>query len=289
MQPDFKEIKLAAKSSLKSRWAEAISLSLGVAILMLLDLFFQEILMTIFKVDAVWSLVEPTTLPNYSAIPSVCITVFSAVYCLFVVTPFAFGVMRWFWHITSGKDVAMKEAFYYFSSGKQFFKVVLVSLGLFLRLAVAVVICFMPYILLTLLTTPDIYNYFGYAMPINLSGLNPLASLAEFIGFFYFAFWATRYALVFVPMMNDESLSASKIFKETLKLARHRAIRTLAFLLSFIDWVLLSVLFVPLIYVLPFGLASLTVYGREELREKQRLEKEKEMQNRWFSPQNRAL
>ena len=80
MQPNFYEIKAVAKKNLKTRWPEAIA-AVGILIAVsCFDALFQAILMTIFKVDAVWTPFSPTELPSYSIAAGVAITVFSAIY-----------------------------------------------------------------------------------------------------------------------------------------------------------------------------------------------------------------
>lgn len=269
MQPTFTEIKKAALSALKNRWPEAIfavTIFLSVA---LLDTLMQFVLMSIFKVDAVWSPFTPTTIPFYNIIASVCITVFSAVFSLTVCFPLLFGVMRWFWQVTGGANPTLNEIFVFFSEGKLFKKAVLISIGLFLRLALATIISFLPAIICNILLTPDLYNELGFSMPLWLEGLHPLIDIVKLLGFTAFIFFVSRYVLFYAVMFLEPTLSAHKTMLKAKQLSAGKTARFLGFVLSFFGWGLLCLFIVPILFVLPFFLSSLSVYGREEYREKQ--------------------
>lgn len=266
MQPNFYEIKAVAKKNLKTRWPEAIA-AVGILIAVAcLDALFQSVLMTIFKVDAVWTPFSPTELPSYSIAAGVAITVFSAIYNLAVVFPLSFGVLRWFWNISSASNHSLEEIFYYFSNTKELIKAIKISLGIFIRMVLGAVLCFLPGIILHYLTIPDIYNALGFAMPFWLEALNPLVSVFETLGLLLFALWVMRYSLFFVVLFSEPELSALDTIKKGARLSGGQALRLFGFLCSFFGWLLLCLLVVPIIFVAPYIFASFAVYGREEYR-----------------------
>lgn len=266
MQPGFTELKKNARYTLKQKWPEAIAVAMTLVALSLLDTIMQGILTTVFKVDTVWSVLEPTELPRYNIIAGVGITVFSLIYGLFVFQPFAIGVLRWFWLTVHGEDCKISEAFYYFSSAKLFFKTVLLSFFLSLRVILGAVVCLLPYLVVNLVTSPEVYNFFGYAMPISLSGLFPLASFFETAGLVMLMFWGARFALFFVPLFTEPELSAKAVLSRSVELTKGKLLRLVGFMFSFFGWALLCILVLPIIFVFPYMLASAVVYGREELR-----------------------
>lgn len=271
MQPNFYEIKAVAKKNLKNRWPEAIA---AVAILITvacLDTLFQSVLMTIFKVDAVWTPFSPTNIPSYSIAAGVAITIFSAIYNLVVLFPLSFGVLRWFWNISSAKSHSLSEIFYYFSSTKQFFKAIGIALGLFIRMILGAIVCFLPGIILHYLTVPDIYNALGFGMPFWLESLNPLVSVFETLGILLFVFWVLRYSLFYVILFSEPELSAMKTIKKGADLSGGQALRLFGFLVSFSGWLALCLLVIPIIFVAPYIFASFAVYGREEYRAKKEI------------------
>lgn len=266
MQPTFTEIKKAGLKALKNRWPQAIMVSLVLLTVIVLDLAMQYVLMTILRVDSVWTPVVTETITLVEVLIGCVITGFSSVFYLLVVFPLAFGVLRWFWLVTGGSDPDVNDIFYYFSSSKLYFKTVGISFGVIWRIIVAAVLCFLPSIVCNQLLRPEIYNYFGYAMPIWLSGLFPLVSLLIIWGFASFALWVARYALTYVVIFKRLELSVNKTIKESVRVAHGQRLRYIGFLLSFFGWIALCLLVLPIIFVLPFMLAAFCIYGREEYR-----------------------
>ncbi len=265
-QPTFSEIKSAAKKALKHRWGEAIAVSLIVLGTALLDIIMQALLMTIFKVDAVWSPFTPTSVPFYSIVASNCITVFSAIFSLVIMFPLIFGVMRWFWHVTGGNDPDISDIFYYFSSAKQFGKALLIAIGLFWRMVLGAAICFLPYTAVSLLTQSEFYSRLGVTMPTYMSGAYPLVSLFEALGFFMLLLWISIYAMFYSAMFSEPELSAPRTIKLGSVISRGYRMRFIGFILSFFGWIVLSILALPLLFFVPFFMASLSIYGREIYR-----------------------
>lgn len=266
MQPTFTEIKSAARSSLKKRWPEAFAAVALLIAVVLLDMLSQNVLMTIFKVEAVWSFFAPTTLPRYNIAASVCISVFSAAFELFITLPLIFGIMRWFWLITGGSDKPSSTVFCFFSSTKDYGKAVAVSLKLFFRLIIGIIICFLPFAAAKLVTEPEIFDLFDAAMPLWLSGMGPVVRMIEALCFILFALWALRYGLFYAVMFTDPDAPSKSILKGSKRLIKGKKLRFIGFTLSFIGWILLGILIIPLFFVIPYIMSSYAVYGREEYR-----------------------
>ena len=266
MQPTFSEIKKAAKSALKHRWPEAIAVSCILIVTSLLNTYMQYILMSLFKVGQSWSPFNMAQISVYSQPASIGITVFSALYGVFITLPLILGVMRWFWQVTAGSSASVGEIFCYFSSTKVYFKTLLLSLRLLLRLLIGTVVWFLPFNIVIVLTSPDLYNMLGVAMPMAMEVLYPLLDFLIVLGFALLLFWSTVYILCYTVAFSEGELSVGKIIRHTAKLSKGFRLNTVGFILSFSGWLLLSVLAVPIIFTLPYLLASLCVYGREVYR-----------------------
>lgn len=266
LQPTFSEIKIAAKNSLRHRWPEAIAVTLVFLSTALLNVVMQSALMTIFKVDNVWSPFSPTDVPIHNIVAGNCITIFSAVFSLSVMFPLIYGVMRWFWLVTGGSDPSISEIFHYFSSAAVFGKAVLVSVGIFWRLVVGAVISFLPYVLLNIVTLPDFYNRLGITMPTWMDSLTTLIPILEVLGFLLLMLWVSLYAMFYTVMFNNPSQSAHSIIRSSVKITRNRRMRFVVFVFSFLGWFFLNLTVLPLIFTVPYFMASLAVYGREVYR-----------------------
>lgn len=267
MQPTFTKIKESSLKALQGRWPEAMLVSVSFLAVCLLNTVAQGLLMQMFKVNAVWSPFSPTTLPKISVIASVGITVFSSLFTVFISTPFFFGVLRWFWLITSGKEAPLGEIFCYFSTPKLFGKSVRLSLALFFKIVLAAVLCLLPYILWSVAFSPELYDRFQLSMPIWMSGLFPVAEFLKLLGLLAFAVISVRFLLFYVPLFTEPGLNVRATFKFATGLIHGKLFRLIGFLLSFFGWFLLSLFVLPLLFTLPFFLSSLCIYGQEELRD----------------------
>ena len=266
MQPMFQEIKSAARTALKHRWSEAVAATMLLLGTILLNTVIQLVLMNILKVDTVWSPFTPTATPAHNQIAAAGITLFSAAFTLFVIFPLAFGVMRWFWMISNGCDARLNELFAYFSSGKLFFKTAYLSLGLFFRLVLGVIICYLPYSIVAVITNPKVYEMFSWAFKKHVSGLVALAPTLKFLGTLGLFFWISTYILFFVIMFTEADWSVRGVIRRSIQISKGNRLRFVGFILSFFGWLLSCFLIIPLPFVLPYLLASTAVYGREALR-----------------------
>lgn len=270
MQPTFSEIKHAAKKSLKHRWPEAIAVSLVLIATALLNSVMQEVLMAVFKVNGTWSPFTSTDMSAYSVMACVGITVFSAVFSLAVMFPLTFGVMRWFWLVTGGSDPSIGEIFHYFSSAKMYFKTLGLSAGLYLRLIFGAIVCFAPYIAISMLTAPDLYNRFGFAMPVVMDSLTPLVSIFGSLGFVALLMWASTYAFCYTVVFSEPELSVHRTIKRSINVSKGFRFNSVCFFFSFFGWMLAGLLVLPLIFSVPYFLSSFAVYGREVYRTRNR-------------------
>ncbi|MBO5746270.1 MAG: DUF975 family protein [Clostridia bacterium] len=266
MQPTFQEIKSAAKTALKHRWSEAIAATMLLLVTVSLNTVMQLVLMNIFKVDEVWSPFSPTAAPDHNQLAAAGLTLFSAAFTLFVIFPLAFGIMRWFWMISNGCDARLSEMFGYFSSGKLFFRTIRLSLALFFRLVLGAVVCYLPYSIVAVITTPKVYEMFSWAFKKHVSGLIALAPTLKFLGTLGFFFWISTYILFFAVMYTESDWSVRGVIRRAVQISKGNRLRFIGFILSFFGWLLSCLFIFPLPFVLPYVLASTAVYGREALR-----------------------
>lgn len=266
MQPAFHEIKNAAKTALKHRWAEAVAVTLLLLGTILLNSVCQWSLMNIFKVDEVWSPFSPTAMPTYNRLAGLGLTLFSAIFSLCVTFPLTFGVMRWFWLISGGSDTSFNELFHYFSSGKLLLKSIRLSLALFIRLILGAVICYLPYALVSVISNPKVYEMFNWGLRRYISGISALAPTLSFLGLIAFLLWLASYSLFFAVMNLEPDQTVKNTIRRTVHISKDQRFRSVGFLLSFTGWLLSCLLIVPLPFVLSYFMTSASIFGREAYR-----------------------
>lgn len=189
---------------------------------------------------------------------------FSALFSLLIVFPLFFGVLRWFWMITGEEKASLDGIFYYFSSGKLFFRALSVAFGVLWRVTVGAVICFIPLVIANLVSSPWIYSVFGYAMPIWMSGMYSMHSTIKFFCICLFILWSLRYSLFYAVALFSPGISVRAVFRRSIDMTRGNLLRFLGFVFSFIGWYFISILVLPIVFVIPYMLAAFSVYGHTE-------------------------
>ncbi|MBE6798540.1 MAG: DUF975 family protein [Ruminococcaceae bacterium] len=267
MQPTFYEIKKASRNALSTRWPEAILVFVSFCAVSLLNSVSQAVLMHLFKVESLWSPFTPAELPDLSVIASIGITAFSALFSFIITCPFLLGILKWFWSVTGGSNAHLSEIFYFFSRGALYQKAVFWGLLMFLRISVMAIVCFLPYIVANILTSPAFYIVLGVETPIFVSGLFHMVDILQGLGIVAVAVLNMKHLTFPAVLFTDPQLSAAQSIKRARAVSHREPLRLISFVFSFAGWFFISIFIVPLIFTGPYFISSLCIYGREALRE----------------------
>lgn len=240
--PTNEAVKSTAKASLKKLWPECIAVSIILGVNAVLSSCIQSI------IAIVWS--------------STVATVFSIVYFLFVTIPLLMGVAFWLWRVTVLSDSHIFEIFFPFSTRFVYARVISFVFAAALRLLIALVLFMLPFVLVKLASSPEIYEIFGGQMPTWTANFWIFENFFKFIGLAAFAFFASRFYLApLLFLIGGDITPAEAIFMSR----RIGAVSYSAFLqliLSFVGWAALSLLIIPAIYTLPYFIMCVTVHCR---------------------------
>ena len=270
MQPTFYEIKKAAKNALSSRWPEAILVFASLLAVSLLNSVSQAILMHLFRVPALGSPFAPAELPKLSVIASIGITLFSALFSLVITLPFLLGVLKWFWSVTRGSNSHLYEIFHFFQNGRLYRKAVSFSVLIFLRVILISVICFLPYVLAKILTSPTFYILLNKDTPVFVSGLFNMVDIFQGLGIVSVAVLNMKHLFFPAVLFTNPELSSIATIKKAKAISHLEPLKLISFVFSFVGWFLLCGLLIPLVFIGPYFMASLLIYGHEENREYER-------------------
>lgn len=270
MQPTFYEIKRAAKRALTSRWPEAILVFVSFIAVCLINSVSQSILMHLFKVEALWSIFAPAELPRLEFIASIGITMLSALFSFIITFPFLLGVLKWFWSVTNGSNAHLYEIFYFFQSGRLYKKAFSFSLTLYLRVLLIALVCFLPYIVAKILTSPTLYILLNRPTPIFISGLFNMVDIFQGLGIISVAVLNVAHLIFPAVLFIYPELSVLKTVKRAKAISHVEPLKLISFVFSFTGWFLLCLFVIPLVFVGPYFIASLSIYGREESLEYER-------------------
>ena len=248
--PPVKVIKANAKVSLLNKWSSAI----GIGAIVLSVFCVHIIILNVFT-----SLFNGILNVFFATLVGVALTV---VTLPFFAMPLLYGALRWFWFTANDSDVPVSEIFCFFGSSSEYLRALSLSYRVFFRITSILILCFIPSILIWVVRNPETYNILNFPMPYWTSSMWVLSNIFNFFGWVFSIILLLRYFIAPILMINDRSLSPQEALDLSVIISKSTNGRTFSLLLSFLGWGLLSLLIIPMIYTIPYFLASYAVYCR---------------------------
>lgn len=234
-------IKKEAKAALNGKWVSAIIASLTV-----LFSFF-----IIYNIGWAISLVIGDVSSSFIAV------VLSVVLC----GPLMLGVIRFFWRMFGGMAETPATVFYYFSSLRSFYKVLKLCFMLAIRLFAFAVIYYLPAILLYVISSPDLYEFLKMPIPLWSQHLSYLVNLLSSLGGVLTLFSLLKFYLAPVLVIADDQMDIEEALLMSTVISK-TAITDFVFLVfSLILWIIISLLYIPLLFTLPYFVMCYTVHA----------------------------
>ncbi len=247
MIPSSHIIKKTAKSQLKNHWISSIL----VAVVFLLVVCFFWIL---------FGFMMPFFVSNKN--PEIVSVIFSAAYSILffcAVMPLFQGVLRWYWFLGLEKKLSISEIFYYFSEGGLFFKSLFLYVTLLGRVVLVALVSLVPAAVVRLL--PVALGHFFQTIEANGMLFYFASVVLMVVGLAVALVVVMKYFAAPLMLVINEELVPEEALKIAVDLHLSRG-SCLFFVVSFVGWMVLSLVGVPLIYALPYFLMSYTVAVR---------------------------
>ena len=248
--PNNHIIKTNAKTSLQNKWAQAIGV--GAILLSVFCLYIILLQLVNMPISAIFN--EYTSLFISIAIVVVSVQLFAM--------PLLYGALRWFWFTSADANVPINEIFCYFSSGREYLRAFSLSFRIFVRSTAILLVCFLPSLIIVAISSPDTYEMLNTSMPYWASSVWALGNTLTFLGIIISFILLLRYFAAPILMINDPSITPNEALDLSVIITKNANGRTLSFVLSFFGWFLLSMLYIPLIFTLPYFLIAYAVYCR---------------------------
>jgi len=243
-------IKSNAKTSLQNKWTQAIGI--GAIVFSIFCLYIVLVQLISIPLSALFN--------EYLALfISIAVIVISAQ--LFLL-PLLYGALRWFWFTSADADVPINEIFCYFGSGKEYLRALSLSFRIFVRSSAILFFCFLPSLIIVAISSPTTYDMFNTSMPYWASSVWAIGNMLTIFGIIMSFILLLRYFAAPILMINDPSITPHEALDLSVILSKNANGKTFSFVISFFGWFLLSQLYIPLIFTLPYFLASYAVYCR---------------------------
>ena len=249
MLPISRIVKCNARTALKNKWPQSIAVCLILIGAIAFCTVFTETVITLFS-DNVQS-------PIFKVMKIV-----ATLLCIAIIVGLAEGCIRWFWFLMLGKEIGISEVFYYYSSLSLFLKPIILYAHLIVRTAFLGVICFLPFIVMTVLQDERFYGFIGKHPPIILPVLWPLYYLFLILGAVLFILVIMKYSLSPAILVINEDIYPVDAISISVTLSSGNRCSWFGLFFSFVGWVIISAFGVTLLYTLPFFLMSYTTFAR---------------------------
>ena len=256
-----KQIKQNAKRSLQGHWGSAIGAMLitgAVSVLFLLPtLLVMRLTWDIPSADFT-TLLRVCPLPVYLA-ATVAVPLLGSL----LTVPLFFGVKRWYLTAVSGQPEELSGIFFFFTTARLYFRSLWCAICLWVRQFLWSLLFLLPgYAVLGV-------SFFLATVGRQEPGVLLMALICMFCGgllllvsCILLAVFLTRYAIAPYLLADDDTLSARRAIRLSVRYTRgHRGELFLA-MLSFLGWGLLCLLVFPAFFVVPYYQSTMSLYGK---------------------------
>ena len=235
-------VKKTARAALKDNWVEAIFIG---AILLFSHL----------------ALYIATSLLSF-VLPDAAVYILMIISTVTVVLPLTLGAFRCFWLIMWDKKGIIGETFYYFSSKDTYFKALkLFWLLCFKALCIGIVLL-IPSVITDVLSSAKIYELFNFSAPSWASNLWVVSIFLKTAAGIGLLIIMVKYYLAPFLIIADEKMDVREAIHKSTLLSKATGVDFIALVLSFIGWIILSLLVFPLLATIPYFMVSYMVHSR---------------------------
>ncbi len=249
-----KTIRAEARNTLKSGYVSAI---MGFVLLLILFMFLEALAnadgLLYISLDDIFDRNAFVFAILYYVVKAILTIIPCVVFLL--LSPFINGYIKLYFDASLQNKYDVENLAYYFRKGK-YKKTIKLNFSYFLRMIIPTVIFSLPvgaFVIICALCS-DNYNeqgwfYFFFGVFVFLSTVGLLI-------------YSLKYFVVFTKYSVDESLNIKEYFKYSKRIMSGKTVEIIKLTVSFIPWFLLSLLAVPLIYVVPYYTQALCISAK---------------------------
>ena len=181
--------------------------------------------------------------------------------------PLALGVFRLFWRLHGGLVESPANAFYYFSSTARYYKAIKLCFMLSLRLLMFAAVFYLPAILLYIISSPDLYDFLKMPIPMWSQYLQHLVNFFSSIGAVLIISSMLRFYLAPVLVIADDEMDAEEAVHMSAVIAKTSFTDFIFLAFSLLFWIIISLLFIPLIFTLPYFIMCYVVHSKVAIKD----------------------
>ena len=181
---------------------------------------------------------------------------------IFLCAPLWLGALRVFWRTSNNCKDSTAETFYYFSGKQAYLRSLSFNLRVALRWIVVGLILFFPCELIYIFTSGEFFRWIGTSTPLILLNFRYLTYFFETAAVLLAVIHLINLYLPAFLFVSDETMKPSECIKRGIEIGRYTKNRFTSHLFGFTGWIIFSLLFIPLIFTVPYLLMAYTVECR---------------------------
>lgn len=180
----------------------------------------------------------------------------------FAASPLFLGVLNYFRRLLWDQNDSVLIIFKYFSSVTEYRRALHFSFLIGIRLVATALVLYLPCIVVSLLANEQIYSFFDISLPVWTSNLWALNSFLGIIASLALVFVMLKFYLAPFIFVSNDSIDPAEAVNMSTIISKRTGGDFFGLVLSFAGWILLSLFVAPLVFTLPYFIASYGVHCR---------------------------
>ncbi len=169
----------------------------------------------------------------------------------FMFFPILLGSLRFFWRMFCGVCDNPISVFYYFTSKDNYKKALSLSFKIAIKALIVGVLLSIPYFAVSIISSVKTYDFLNVTIPLWTANLANLTVFLKSLAIIGTIFSILKYYLAPMLMVVDENMEVNEAIHMSVVISKRTTLDFVSLFFSMIGWILLSLLFIPLLYTLP--------------------------------------
>lgn len=186
---------------------------------------------------------------------------------VFLIFPLFLGLIRFIWRMLFSANDNPILVFYYFSDLSKYAKALNFVFNLIFKAIPVALLMFFPTIIIWILSNNFFYDFFDITTPIWTGNLNAILKILIVFAIIALLFYMLRFYIAPILFVADENMDVSETLHMSRVVSRKSSLDFIYLFSSFIGWILISFLIIPLIFTLPYILTAYAVHVRFSVAE----------------------
>lgn len=187
--------------------------------------------------------------------------IFNLTILFLTILPVFLGFIRYFWRIVCGVTDNPISLFYYFSSFDKYKRAIKLAFSLTIKTVFYYVFFIIPSLLLEIFASEKFYDFLKIPIPLWSANLSNVALFFKFLALSATIFLLLKFHLAPMLAVADENMDIDEAIHLSKIISKTATFDFLFLVFSFIGWVLLSLLVVPIIFTLPYFIIAYLLYS----------------------------